>query len=42
MGLVFIYPVLPTCLVVCVQKSDFRLVNVFCEVIAVKNVGYYV
>jgi len=29
MGLVFIYPALPTCLVVYVQKSDFHLVNVF-------------
>jgi len=37
-GLTFIYPALPTCLVVYVQKSDFHLINVFCEVIVVKNV----
>jgi len=30
MGLAFIYPALPTCLVVYVQKSDFCLINVFC------------
>jgi len=41
MDLAFIYPALPTCLVVYVQKSDFHLINVFCVVIAVKNVGYY-
>jgi len=38
----FIYPALPTCLVVYVQKSDFPLINVFCVVIAVKNVDYFV
>jgi len=38
MGLAFIYLALPTCLLVYVQKSDFRLINVFCVVIAVKNV----
>jgi len=27
MGLAFIYPRLPTCLVVYVQKSDFHLIN---------------
>jgi len=37
MGLAFIYPALPTCLVVYVQKSDFHLVNVVCEVIVVKK-----
>jgi len=42
MGLAFIYPALPTCLVVYVQKRDFHLINVFCAVIAVKNVDYYV
>jgi len=42
MGLAFTYPALPTCLVVYVQKSDFHFINVFCVVIAVKNVGYYV
>ena len=35
MGLEFIYPALPACLVVCVQKSDFYLFNVFCVVIVV-------
>jgi len=34
MGLAFIYPALPTFLVVYVQKSDFHVVNVFCVVIA--------
>jgi len=34
MGLAFIYP---TCLVVYVQKSDFRLINVFCVVIVVQK-----
>jgi len=38
MGLAFIYSALLTCLVVCVQKSDFHLINMFCVVIAVKNV----
>ena len=38
MGLSFIYPALPTCLVVYVQKSDFQLINVFRVVIVVKNV----
>jgi len=42
MGLAFIYPALPTCLVVYVQKSDFHLIKVFCVVIAIKNVDYYV
>jgi len=37
MGLAFIYPALPTCLVVYVQKSDFCLINVFCVVIVVKK-----
>jgi len=37
MGLEFIYPALPTWLVVCVQKSDFHLINVFCVVIVVKK-----
>ena len=41
MDLAFIYPALPTCLVVYVQKSDFHLINVFCVVIAIKNVDYY-
>jgi len=40
MGLEFIYPALPTCLVLHVQKSDFHLINMFCEVIVVKNVLY--
>ena len=38
MGLAFIHPALPICLVVYVQKSDFHLINVFCVVIFVKNV----
>jgi len=42
MGVAFIYPALPTCLVVYVQKSDFHLINVFCVVIVAKNVSYYV
>jgi len=42
MGLAFIYSGLPTFLVVYVQKSDFHLINVFCEGIVAKNVGYYV
>jgi len=42
MGLAFVYPALPTCLVVHVQKSDFHLINVFCVEIVIKNVGYYV
>jgi len=37
MGLSFIYPALPACLVVYVQKSDFQLINVFRVVIVVKN-----
>jgi len=37
MGLAFIYPALPTCLVVYIQKSDFHLINVFCVVIVVKK-----
>jgi len=37
MGLAFIYPALPTCLVVYVQKSDFHLINAFCVVIVVKK-----
>jgi len=37
MALLFIYPALPTCLVVYVQKSGFHLINVFCEEIVVKN-----
>jgi len=40
MGLAFIYPALPTCLVVYVQKLDFLLINMFCVVIAIKNVDY--
>jgi len=36
MGLAFIYPALPTYLVVYVQKPDFHLINVFCVVIVVK------
>jgi len=39
MGLADIYLALPTCLVVYVLKSDFHFINVFCVVIAVKNVG---
>jgi len=38
MGLAFIYPALPTCLGVYVQKPGFHLINVFCEEIVVKNV----
>jgi len=37
-GLAFIYPALPTRLVVYVQKSDFHLINVFGVVIVGKNV----
>ena len=37
MGITFIYPALPTCLVVYVQKSDFHLTNVSCVVIVVKK-----
>jgi len=37
MGLAFIYPALPTCLVVYVQKSDFHMINVFCVVIIVEK-----
>jgi len=37
MGLAFVYPTLPTCLVVYVQKSDFHLINVFLVVIVVKK-----
>jgi len=37
MGLVFIYPALPICLVLYVQKSDFHLISVFCVVIVVKK-----
>jgi len=37
MRLAFLYPALPTCLVVSVQKSDFHLINVFCVVIVVKK-----
>jgi len=37
MDLAFIYPALPTCLVVYVQKLDFHLINVFCVVIVVKK-----
>jgi len=36
MGLAFIYPAQPMCLVVYVQKSDFHLINAFCVVIVVK------
>jgi len=42
MSLAFIYSTLPTWLVVYVQKSDFHLINVFCVVIVVKKVSYYV
>ena len=42
MGLAFVYLALPRFLVVYVQKSDFHLINVFCVVIVVKNVGYCV
>jgi len=38
MGLAFIYPRLPTCLVVHDQKPEFHLIKVFCVVIVVKNV----
>jgi len=37
MGLAFIYPALPTCLVVYIQKSNFHLINIFCVVIVVKK-----
>jgi len=37
MGLAFIHPALPACLVVYIQKSDFHLINVFCVVIVVKK-----
>ena len=37
MSLAFLSPVLPTCLVVSVQKSDFHLINMFCVVIVVKK-----
>jgi len=37
MGLAFIYPALPTCLVVYVQKKDFHLINVFCVMIVTKK-----
>jgi len=37
MGLAFIYPALPTCLVVYAQKSDCHLSNGFCVVIVVKK-----
>jgi len=37
MSLAFIYPALPTYLVVYVQKSDFHLINAFCVVIVVKK-----
>jgi len=37
MGLADIYPTLPKCLVVYVQKSNFHLINVFCTVIVVKK-----
>jgi len=37
MGLAFIYPVLSTCLVVYVQKSDFHLISTFYVVIVVKK-----
>jgi len=42
MGLAFIHLALPTFLAIYVQKSDFYLINVLCEVIVVKNVGYCV
>jgi len=42
MGLAFIYPALPTWVLVYVQKSDFHLINMFCVDIIVKNVAYYV
>jgi len=37
MGLAFINPPLPTCLVVYAQKSDFHVINLLCVVIVVKN-----
>jgi len=37
MGLTFVHPAMPTCLVVYVQKSDFHLINAFCVVIVVKK-----
>jgi len=37
MVLALIYPALPTCLVVNVQKSDFHLINVLCVAIIVKK-----
>jgi len=37
MGLAFVYPALPTCLVVYVQTLDFHLINVFDVVIVVKK-----
>jgi len=37
MGLAFIYPALPTCLFVFVQKSDFHSINAFCVVIVVRK-----
>jgi len=37
MGLAFMYPALPTCLVVYVQNSDFHLINLCCVVIVAKN-----
>jgi len=40
MGLAFIYPALPTCLVAYVQKSDFHFINVFCAVIVLKKMYY--
>jgi len=37
MALAFIYPALPSLVVVYVQKSNFHLINVFCVVIVVKK-----
>jgi len=37
MGVAFIYPAWPTCLIVYVQKSDFHLINLFCVVFVVKQ-----
>jgi len=37
MGLAFIYPALPACLVVYVQKLDFDLINVFRVAIIAKK-----
>ena len=37
MGFAFVYPALPTCLVVYVKKSDFHFINVFCVVIVIKR-----